>query len=215
MNFPQRNTTAAALVLGILCTGTVSAEQEKQPNPYLKPDDTWISISGTVKSVTRDSFTLDFGDGMVIVEMDDGDRDADAYKLVEGDKVTVNGMIDDDFFETTSIEASSVYVEKLGTYFYASPVDEEDFTVWYTIPVAPGQAVVQGKVTKVQDDELIVNTGLRSITVEVDDMAYNPLDDEGYQKIEVGDTVRAIGTLDDELFDDQELEAESVVTLVD
>ena len=67
-------------------------------DPYTQPDDTWISISGTVDSVSQDLFTLDYGDGTVIVEMDDGDRDADAYKLALGDEVTVYGLVDDDFF---------------------------------------------------------------------------------------------------------------------
>ena len=71
-------------------------------SPYTQPDDSWISLS-------------------VTVEMDDGDRDADAYKLLPGDKVNVVGKIDDNLFELISIEASSVYVEKLGTTFYASP----------------------------------------------------------------------------------------------
>jgi hypothetical protein len=105
-----------------------------------------------VKNVTPDTFTLDYGKGVVTVEMDDGHRDADAYKLFEGDKVTVNGKIDDDLYETTKIEASSVYVEKLGTYFYASPVDEEDvFFYTVTTPVVVGDLTVRGTVTDVDD----------------------------------------------------------------
>ena len=68
-------------------------------NPYAMADGTWITISGEVGAVDPDHFTLDYGDGLVVVEMDDGDRDADAYKLLQGDKVTVAGRIDDDFFE--------------------------------------------------------------------------------------------------------------------
>ena len=86
-------------------------------NPYMQPDDTWLSINGKVKSVSADSFMLDYGKGLITVEMDDGDRDADAYKLVEGDEVTVYGMTDDDLYQTTKIEASSVYVKNLETYF--------------------------------------------------------------------------------------------------
>jgi uncharacterized protein YdeI (BOF family) len=104
-----------------LSTGALLAFPAMAEDPYAKPDDTWISISGTVDTVRPDSFTLDYGKGVITVEMDDGDRDADAYKLLKGDKATVNGKIDDDLFETRSIEAGSVYVESLDTYFYASP----------------------------------------------------------------------------------------------
>jgi len=186
------------------------------PNPYARPDDTWISISGTVTSVAPDSFVLDFGEGTIIVEMDDGDRDADGYKLLEGDKVTVNGMVDDDFYETTTIEAGSVYVERLGTTFFASTIDEEDFVSWTTItltPVVIPYTVIQGTVTSVSDDEFVVNTGLRSMRVEVEGMPYNPLDDEGYQKVRVGDVVRVTGEIDDDFFEGREMEANSVVKI--
>jgi uncharacterized protein YdeI (BOF family) len=204
---------AAAVAMAGWALGT-SAGAAENPNPYLKPNNTWIRISGTVKSVTADSFTLDYGGGLITVEMDDGDRDADAYKLIAGDKVTVNGKIDDDFFQKTTIEASSVYVEKLGTYFYASPADEEDVEfVAITTPVVLSSVTVRGTVTKVKDDEFVVDTGLRSLTVEVDEMPYNPLDDEGYQKIRVGDYVKVDGMVDYDLFEGRVLEADYVVKL--
>ena len=199
----------AILVAMSMATGAWAVD------PYTKPNATWISISGTVESVTADSFILDYGDGEIIVEMDDGDRDADGYKLLAGDKVTVNGMIDDDFFETTTIEASSVYVEKLGTYFYASAVDEEDRFITVTTPLVVSAITVQGIVTEVDEHEFTIDTALRSVRVDVQQMAYNPLDDVGYQKIEVGDVVRVTGSIRNQLFDTRELVADSVVTLVD
>jgi uncharacterized protein YdeI (BOF family) len=181
-------------------------------NPYAKANGTWITLGGTVKSVTRDAFELNYGNGMITVEMDDGDRDADAYKLLPGDEVTVTGMIDDDFFETTKIEASSVYVKKLGTSFYASPVDEEDFyyTSYYMVEPA---MMISGTVTSVSDHEFTVDTAARKLTVDVQQMPYNPLDDEGYQKIRKGDRVSVTGEIDYDLFEGRELVANSVVVL--
>lgn len=204
--------TVFILVIG-LCLVTAPAMAK---NPYLKPDDTWITISGTVESVTRDSFELDYGDGTITVEMDDGDRDADGYKLIAGDKVTVNGLIDDDFYETTKIEASSVFVEKLGTTFFASAIDEEDYipTV-IAAPVIVSAIEVRGTVTEVNGDEFTIDTALREITVDVDEMSYNPLDEEGYQKIEVGDYVKVNGEIDEGLFENREIKADYVVELID
>lgn len=187
-------------------------------SPYLKADETWISIDGTVDSVSADSFVLDYGPGVITVEMDDGDRDADGYKLSKNDKVRVSGRIDDDFFEKTTIEASSVYVENLGTYFFASSVDEEDaYPFVYTTPVVVSSTTLQGTVTKIDDhEEFILNTGFRHVRVEVDEMRYNPLDDEGYQKIRVGDRVRVTGEMDVDLFEiegQREFVADSIVTL--
>jgi uncharacterized protein YdeI (BOF family) len=184
-------------------------------DPYEKPDNTWISIDGTVEAVSPDEFTLDYGEGIITVEMDDGDRDADAYKLAKGDFVRVSGLIDDDFYELRTIEASSVYVEDLGTYFYASAVDEEDTFITYTMPVTVSETVLQGTITDVDDDEFTIDTGARSMRVEVEEMPYNPLDDEGYQRIELGDRVSVTGEIDDDLFEGRELVADSVVTLED
>ncbi|HKJ05241.1 MAG TPA: NirD/YgiW/YdeI family stress tolerance protein [Geopsychrobacteraceae bacterium] len=184
-------------------------------NPYVQPDNTWITISGTVKNVTADSFILDYGSGTIIVEMDDGDRDADGYKLLNGDKVTVNGKIDDDFFEKTSIEASSVYVESIGTFFFASAEDEEDYNVNLVTPIIVSTSVVQGVVTKVENHGFTINDGEKSLDIDVSEMAFDPLDDKGYLKIDVGDLVRVTGTMDDRFFTDRELVASSAVEIID
>lgn len=183
-------------------------------NPYLQPNNSWISIDGTVKAVTADAFTLDYGQGWITVEMDDGDRDADGYKLLSGDKVTVSGKIDDDFFERTTIEASRVFVEKLGTYFYASAMDEEDTYITVISPVIPSKMVVQGVVTEVNGDEFELKFGSGSLTIDVEEMPYNPLDDEGYLKIAAGDSVRVTGRIGYDLFEGRKLNAESLVKLV-
>lgn len=185
-------------------------------NPYLQADDTWIQLSGTVSSVSADRFVLDYGDGTVYVEMDDGDRDADAYKLVEGDKVTVSGMVDDDMFETTTIEAGSVYVENIGTHFYASTVDEDEaFYAPVQDPVNIDTTIVHGTVSNVDsvEEEFVINTDTRSITVEVDEMSYNPLDNEGYQQLEIGDVVTVTGATGSDLFDGRVFEASQITTV--
>jgi uncharacterized protein YdeI (BOF family) len=197
----------------ILFVGLLVAMPPAAEDPYAKPDDTWISISGSVEDVTADAFELDYGEGEITVEMDDGDRDADGYKLVEGDRVTVNGVIDDDFYEARTIEASSVYVEKLDTYFYASAADEEDAFITYWTPVVPARTVVQGMVTKVRGEEFVLDTLVRRLTVEVEEMPYDPLDDVGYQKVDVGDRVSVTGRMDDDLFEGRELVADSLVIL--
>jgi uncharacterized protein YdeI (BOF family) len=183
------------------------------PNPYLKADDTWISLSGKVTEVSPHSFELDYGDGLVTVEMDDWDMDNDAYKVIEDDKVTVNGVVDDDLFETTSIEASSVYVENIGTYFYANPADEEDMSVTVTTPIVASRTVVQGTVMGIEGRELTLSTGRSVFTVDTDELGYNPVDDAGYQKIETGDRISVYGYIDNEFFDGRVLDALSITTI--
>lgn len=184
-------------------------------NPYTKKDGSWISINGTVTTVGPDAFSLDYGEGFVTVEMDDWDMDADGYKLIPNDKVTVYGRVDDDLFETTSIEASSVYVKNLNTYFYASAADEEILPAAATVAVIDYDVQLTGKVTKVDGREFTIDTGDRSMRVDTIMMSYNPMDDEGYQKIEVGDKVSVTGDIDVNTWDKRELTAETIVTLKD
>lgn len=201
---------------GLLAAGAlIAAPIAAQEDPYLAQDDSWISIDGTVQEVMPNAFELDYGESYVTVEMDDYDRDADAYSLLEGDKVTVMGRVDDDLFERTTIEAASVYVEEIGSYFFASAADEEDGFITITSPVDISRTVVQGTVSQVSDDEFVVDQGLTRVTVSTEEMAYDPLDDEGYQQIDVGDVVTVTGEIDEDFFTDNEFEAEIITTLVD
>ena len=183
-------------------------------DPYALADAAWISISGTVEAVQRDAFELSYGRGTITVEMDDGDRDADAYVLVPGDEVTVSGVIDDGFYERTTIEAASVYVEKLGTYFESSAVDEEDDFVTLRTPVDVSYTIVQGRVEETGADEFVIDTGARDLTVDVTAMVRNPLDPSAYRRVEEGDVVSVTGEMGDGLLEGGELVASSVVTLL-
>ena len=63
------------------------------------------------------------------------------------------------------------------------------------------------------ENEFTIDTGIRSINVDVNDLGYDPLDDNGYQQIEVGDRVSANGHIRDEIFDTREIAADWVITL--
>jgi len=210
----MRNVLSISLV-SLLSFGLLLAPVVLAETPYTKPNNAWISIDGTVKAVNVDTFTLDYGKGRITVEMDDGDRDADAYILLPGDKVTVTGKIDDDFFQRTTIEASRVYIEKLGAYFYASARDDEDTYITAVTPVVDFRTVVQGVVAVVNGDKFQLTVGTTNLTVDVAEMPYNPLDNKGYQRVETGDLVRVTGNMDYEMFEGRELKAETLVELVD
>lgn len=205
----MRRTYLALTALAAFLVTSPAAAQD----PYSKADDTWISISGTISSVTKDRFTLDYGEGFVTVEMDDWDPQSETYGLDTGDTVTVNGIVDDGLFEMRSIEASSVYVENLDRYFFASPADEEGTFIGLRSPILVSSATLQGRVTEVGDDEFTIETGYSDVTVATSELGYDPLDDMGYQKIEVGDRVSATGTLYPDFFEGRRMVADLVVTL--
>lgn len=213
MRYPMHKKLLATAVT-LALSGTIAA----QPDPHTAPDDTWISLSGTVTSVTADAFRLDYGDGMITVEMDDWDAFGDAYPLVDGDKVTVYGDVDENLYVEDTIEAASVYVEDLNSFFYASAADEEELGVWAVdTEVTVGDVNYVGTVQTVdaEADSFTIDTGRQELTVEVDALLYDPLDNEGFQKIENGDVVSVEGTLDADFFTNNDLVADRIVTLVD
>ena len=207
----------AIAVSSALVAIPVSA-QAANDKPYLEPDGSWISLSGKVTSTTADAFTLDYGKGLVTVEMDDWDWYEESGETLPGDKVTVYGKVDDDTYETTKIEASSVYVENLGTYFYASAADEETFNaldVTPTTPVITGNLILTGTVTSVSGREFTIDSGVQQMKVDTTMMPYDPTDDEGFQQIAKGDVVSVTGDIDVDTFEARELMADSVLTLDD
>jgi len=205
-----------AAVLAALLGVAPAAAQIATPDPYAHRDHAWIMIDGTVDSVSADQFILDYGPGRITVEMDDGDRDADGYKLIKGDMVRVSGRVDRNLLAATTIEASSVYVESLGTHFFASSVDDEERIFSDSYPLVISSTTLRGKVERTDDDSFMLATEGGTIRVQTESLGYDPLDDQGYQRIRKGDLVLVRGDLDTGFFDiKRELEAEMIVVLRD
>lgn len=128
--------------------------------------------------------------------------------------MTVNGRIDDGLYERRTIEAGSVYVKSLNSFFYASAADEEgNFPAFESLTL--GSASINGVVTSVSPltRTMTVNTGNTSVTVDTRSMFYNPLDDRGFQQVDKGDRVSILGRVENKLFDGREFVATSIVTL--
>lgn len=95
----------AALLLSGLLVGSADAK-----DPYDKTSQSWSSISGTAVNPTADSFLLDYGDGVITVEVDDWDSWGDAYGRLDGDKVRVTGHIDHEFLDKRVFEADRAVI---------------------------------------------------------------------------------------------------------
>jgi hypothetical protein len=115
-------------------------------------------------------------------------------------------------FTSTSIDAASV--EEAGTTFYASSVDDEDIdraTMNGPGPVGVSEMIVHGQVTGVSRDSFVIDNGTHKIVIDVSRLGYEPLDDDGYQCIEVSDRVQVGGEITSDLFMNRELAADSVI----
>lgn len=197
---------------------TLAAAPVWAQSPMDEPDDSWVSVTGTVTSTTESTFKLDYGDGIVTVEMDDWDTYDETFALNNGDQVTVYGEVDNDLFEKKKIEASSVYVDDINSFFYASTSDEEEMGEWgVDVDAEVGDVTYIGEVETVSptNEEFTIDTGTTEMTVDTSSMLYNPLDAEGFQEIEVGDRVSVEAEVDADFLGNRELLAESVVTLTE
>jgi len=207
--------TAAALVLPF---GAASAQIGGMYDKDVPArDGAEVAISGEVARASASTFQLDYGEGEVLVEMDDYDFDADAAPLEDGDRVTVYGYVDTGFFETRSIEASSVWNAESNSFHYASGADEEMDYALYAYPALEHDGAgitMTGVISSVDGREFVLSPAVGG-DVEVDTAAmnYNPLDNEGMQRLDPGDRVSVSGQLDDALFEDTELSAESILLL--
>lgn len=180
------------------------------------PDTGWINIGGEVISTLPTSFILDYGTGTVTVEMDDWDWYREGKALAEGDDVVVTGRVDKDLFDEKKIEASSVYVKNLNTYFYANGADEENLAVSTVyVTAAPAYVDSTGYVTAIEGREFTLGGPQGAIRVDTSRLADNPLDDEGFQQIDVGDRIYVWGDFDLDAREKSELMAKGVVSLTE
>jgi len=72
---------------------------------------------------------------------------------------------------------------------------------------------LSGTVESVSGREFILDTGTGEIQVDTISLGYNPLDEVGYQQVDVGDRVSVTGELDRDFFERKEILADTVVTL--
>lgn len=130
-----------------------------------------ITIAGLVASVLPDRFTLDHRTGTVTVEMDDWDPAyREAMPLRKGDQVVVSGAIDDNLYLRKRIEAESVFINTINTYFYANPADEDNRPRPGFRPDADAYVDLVGTVEAVEGEGLLLRIGERQVRVSLGDV---------------------------------------------
>lgn len=174
------------------------------------PDESWITLSGEVQSVQDGSFTLDYGTGSVTVEVGGWGRFGDLRDRLSGKQVSVQGEVDDDLFGATRVEASSVYVKDLQTYFFTR-ASEDDAVFWFDLarPGEDADATLRGTISSVGNDAFTVDTGQQQIRVNTTVLR----DAEKRKPLQQGMLVRVTGDLASDFLDSREMTAVSVMIL--
>lgn len=181
------------------------------------PDEALITLSGIVGEVGADEFKLNYGTDEITVELDRfGWTGNETNYLVPGESVTVRGYIDDDLFEGREIEAYNLRLNDSYVYYYTTDVDPVYF---YTYDVDTAlqdgtEVSVTGRVSNVGNGEFTVTNDNGAMRVDIAGLGYDPLDDEGLQKVEAGDRVYVYGQIDNDFFEAREITADGIVELV-
>lgn len=207
----NRFVSALSLTAAIPALAFASADAQ---SPRAAAEDDFVSVTGTVTSVEEDSFQLSYGTNEIEVEFDDLFSDVDAdEQLSTGEAVTVYGYADDDWFEGRVIDAETVYVRDRSTvygqdqgtvaYYYFEPTED-------TAPLNETYVSLEGTIESINGREFTLMHGGAEISVDTASLSANPFDDEGGQRLGQGDTVMVMGTLDDSLFDENELSADMI-----
>ncbi len=183
-------------------------------------DSEQITLTGTIQKVEADQFTLDYGRGTMLIEIDDWDSFDETTSLRAGDRVTVFGQVDADLFEERKVEAAMVYAHDFNAYLFANPGDEETNYRLHTSPLQfeDGARVgAHGRVSAldVNGDEFVLDIANYKIQVDTSSMENDPLDGEGRLQLAKGYDVFVIGELDDGFFERREIIAQSVARVVD
>lgn len=209
---------AGFLTIGVAAMPAVG--QETEPTLPLG-DGRWVSVSGDVASIMGDGFYLDYGEGVIFIEMYDKFGFVEDTPVDVGSVVTVQGAIDKDLYEERTIEALSVYLQSRHTFYYALASDEENggypaHAVTPPIEVEGSSGItVSGEIGAIEGRKVMIEAGGIDLTADTSTLGYDPTDDLGFPALDEGDLIQVTGSLSEEFFEDHVLRAETVTLLND
>lgn len=174
---------------------TMKAKANAQGKLARADDNAYITLTGTVTQVRPDSFVLDHGSGKVTVEMNDWGWYRDGSQALMGEKVTVQGRIDEDWIQRRTLEADSVYAQDLNTYHY-TPV-----ATMYLVPVdmdtEASEVRMIGTVTGVdaRNRQIEVRSNNVNFAIDTSEVGFDPMDNTRPYQVNIGDRIVASGDM--------------------
>ncbi len=207
-------------------TPVVSTDTALNANVTTAPDESPVVLTGTIQSVSDDEFVLSYGTGAITVEMENWDWDDSKMKnLSVGDRVTVTGRIDDDLFEGREIEADNIYLGSSNVYYYregssAYPIIGTTYDSQSSSAAMAGDGTfvaMSGRVSNISPtgkEFTLVDSNQMAMQVDLGELGYNPMDNEGVQQIREGDLIQVYGEIDEDFFERKEILASRVISLM-
>ena len=209
-------TTATTVTTPVTVAPTVTTPVANLVN------NSYVTLSGVVGEVTEgDEFELRYGGGTVMVDTNDTWPDLfkkDASMFIKtGDRITVTGRVDANFFDKKEIEAYRLTVHNDNYYrtytnndyapsyqpdtqYYYYPYDADNSLDDKTVSMTGQVSAVGG------NDDFMLRYGDREIKVDTDKLNFTDA-----SRLTVGDIVTVYGNLDKDWFNKTEVEATKIV----
>jgi uncharacterized protein YdeI (BOF family) len=197
-----------ALLMPAAFTLAAQEAQIETQDPRQAGDGSWVAISGKVKSTGHEQFTLDHEGGTINVQVERDDLEGREHKILEGEQVTVYGLVDEGFFRSTRILARAIFVESMSTYVYTTDGVNEVLEVF--TPVMTSGIAVYGEVRSISGNNIVLDDGDRRITVDASALATDPNGGDDVKSVQVGDMITAVGSTSREFFTGRTLRATSL-----
>ncbi len=227
--------TALVALSGLPASSPAQAQQERMPtladegaDPGVAmttkvsdlADQSPIVINGTIGEIRDDEFDLNYGpNSSITVELDRFNWTDNATDYLKtGQKVTIDGFIDDDLFEGREIEAYNMHLHQNSTYYFT---DTENATVSdYTssgVPLEDGAYItVTGTVTDVKPAQFsIITSAGDEFSIDAKDLDPPLRLTEGTYFVAPGDRVNIRGNFDMRYYQNKTVYADRVIKLVD
>lgn len=177
----------------------------------------YVTISGTVADILDgDRFMLDYGNGKIQVDTNDAIRNwfksNASFGIKKGDKVTVTGKLDNNWFTKKEIDAYSI-THDTDNYTLGFNPNTATSTNMLPYPDTARHSMfhrdrigITGIVGDVKSkDRFILEYDGGAIEVEMDGFKLAPGD-----QLKVGDRITVYGKIADNFFEKHELEADSI-----
>ena len=181
-----------------------------------------IVISGKVSKATSDSFEISYGiDKAIVVDLKNWTLDDGIKSLKEGEKVTVYGYMDNNLLERKKLTTRAIYIHDRNSYYVTDTLDDNYQLNYhlFTTKVVSGaipdetQLSIKGEIINISEEDFTLKVGLNMIVVNVGSLDYDPFNKKNPKKIKVGDRVYVSAKLDSGLFEQREINANTVLKL--
>ncbi|MFP4364164.1 MAG: hypothetical protein ACLFR1_09870 [Spirochaetia bacterium] len=180
----------------------------------------WLTLAGEVTNIQENSFDLDYGNGTVIVDMEDWDSELSSMPIENGLDVIVSGEIDENFNNDVQMEAEGIYLKDDESFLISQSADRKarsDLRRYAALPepLENGEFSIQGIVIDDHPNmrEIVLAIGTGVVTVDLSELGRNVQDTQGDRHIEFGERVAVFGDFSLRFFEENTLLADRVIEL--